>query len=83
MNSELKKELPPIGYLIIGAVCSALLLWAYDGKYMKPYDYGFGTGFATGYKQGKLDALSPIATNNELQEVCLSLWISEQIRGSK
>jgi len=75
--------LSPAWYFLIGAVCSALLLWIYEGRYMQPYDYGFGTGFATGYKQGNADALLRTVTNHKLQEVCLSMWISEQIAEDK
>jgi len=76
----MKKELPPIGYMLIGALLALLISIAYDGQYMKPYDYGFGTGFAKGYKQGKHDALLPNANNHELQDVCTGMWVSEQIK---
>lgn len=79
----MNKELPPITYALIGAMCAVLLLWAYDEQYMQPYDYGFGTGFATGYKAGKDDALRPAETNHRLEEVCVSMWLSKQIRREK
>jgi hypothetical protein len=47
------------------------------------YDQGYGSGFSKGYKQGKEDAFSPRETNHELQEVCLSIWIGNQIKEQK
>jgi ABC-type dipeptide/oligopeptide/nickel transport system permease subunit len=43
----------------------------------------YSQGFAAGYKQGKVDALAPRATNHELEEVCLSMWVGQQIREKK
>jgi hypothetical protein len=40
-------------------------------------------GFEAGYKQGRVDALAPRPTNHELEEVCLSMWIGQQIREQK
>ena len=69
----------PIGYFLLGTVLALDIAVFYDGRYMQPYDYGFGTGFAKGYRQGKFDALLPNAMNHELQDVCANLWISEQL----
>ena len=70
----------PITYFSLGALLAVIISWTFDGQYMSPYDYGFGSGFSKGYRQGKVDALLPSATNHELQDVCANLWISEQIK---
>jgi hypothetical protein len=46
----------------------------------KHYEQGISKGFESGYKQGKHDALLPIATNIELEQVCVNMWVSEQLR---
>jgi len=68
-----------IGYMLLGSVLAFVISWVYDDRYMTPYDYGFGTGFSKGYKQGKFDALLPSAMNHQLQDVCVNLWVSEQL----
>jgi hypothetical protein len=52
-------------------------------KVPSTYAQGFKSGFESGHKQGKFDALLPKETNHELQEVCLSIWIGNQIRNDK
>jgi hypothetical protein len=47
------------------------------------YAQGFKAGFESGHKQGKFDALLPNETNHELQEVCLSIWIGNQLGNQK
>jgi hypothetical protein len=69
-------------------VAASLLIGVISGKFflsldLDKYDQGFQAGFASGYKQGKADALLPQETNHELQEVCLSIWIGNQIREQK
>ena len=69
----------PVVYFSLGALLAVIISWTFDGQYMSPYDYGFGTGFAKGYVAGKIDALAPSATNHELHDVCANLWVSEQL----
>jgi hypothetical protein len=49
-------------------------------QYLQQYDHGYSAGFDAGHKEGKRRALMPQETNYELQEVCLSIWIGNQIR---
>jgi len=52
-------------------------------QYLQQYDHGFSAGFDAGHKEGKRRALLPQETNHELHDVCLGLWIGNQLRGQK
>jgi hypothetical protein len=69
-----------IGQIVVVMICSFSIGYVINDSGM-PATYS--QGFQAGYKQGKVDAFAPRETNHELQEVCLSMWISNQIREQK
>jgi hypothetical protein len=79
-----KREVPLFLQLIAIAICGFTIGYlTHDTGLPTTYDQGFKAGFDSGYKKGKRDALLPQETNHELQEVCLSIWIGNQIREKK
>jgi hypothetical protein len=75
-----KTQLPPLTQITIVAICAFTIGYiSHDTGLPDTYNQGFQAG----YKQGKIDALLPLETNHELQEICLSIWIGDQIREQK
>ena len=68
-----------IFYMAAGGALFAAILWVMDIKYMRPYDHGF----ATGYAAGAADALRPSLTNHRLEDVCVGMWVGNQIKDQK
>ena len=69
---------------VFGSVIAGFLAGSFlTHKELTSYDDGFGTGFAKGYKTGAEDALRPNAANHKLEDVCVGMWISQQIKEQK
>jgi hypothetical protein len=52
-------------------------------QYLEQYDQGFESGFEAGHKEGRRRALLPQETNHELHDVCLGIWVGNQLKGEK
>ena len=52
-------------------------------QYLQQYDHGYSAGFDAGNKEGKRRALLPQETNYELHDVCLGIWVGNQLREQK
>ena len=76
-------NLQTIGTLALSALTGAAFTHAVFSIELTNYDEGFGTGFAKGYVAGKTAALTPTATNHELESTCVGMWVSNQIRKDK
>jgi hypothetical protein len=78
------RRVPMFIQLTVVAICGFTIGYiAVDSGMPDSFEQGFKSGFDSGYKQGKHNALLPQETNHELHEVCLSIWIGNQIRGNK
>jgi hypothetical protein len=51
--------------------------------FFKHFEQGVEKGFQLGYNKGRKDALATNPFNHELESVCASIWLSEQIRREK